>query len=68
MKDPNSIEKRNQEEVISKKVRRIQAIHGNSTFILVIPKEFASELRIEKGDYVRCFLENERLVVTKIEV
>lgn len=35
-------------------VRKIQAIHGETTFVLVIPKDFAERLKIAKGDYVKC--------------
>lgn len=49
-----------------KKIHKIQSIHGNSTFILVIPKDFISELGIEKGDYVSCAIEKESIVITKV--
>ena len=42
--------------------RKIQAIHGNSTFVLVLPKDFVSTLEIEKGDYVKCRIMNNQLV------
>ena len=30
-------------------VRKIQAIHGETTFVLVIPKDFAERLKIYQG-------------------
>jgi hypothetical protein len=51
-----------------KQIRKIQTIHGNSTFILVVPKDFISELGIEKGDYVTCAIEQERIVITKVRM
>ena len=48
--------------------RKIQAIHGNSTLILVLPKDFAVALKIAKGDYVKCKVRDNRLIVEKAEV
>ena len=48
--------------------RKIQAIHGNSTLILVLPKDFALELKIGKGDYVKCKVRDSQLIVEKAEV
>jgi hypothetical protein len=47
--------------------RKVQAIHGNSTFVLVLPKDFVSILDIGKGDYVKCSILDNRIVVEKIE-
>jgi antitoxin component of MazEF toxin-antitoxin module len=49
-------------------IRKVQAIHGNSTFILVLPKDFVSALNISKGDYVKCSISNNRLLIEKAEV
>ena len=46
--------------------RKIQAIHGNSTFILVLPKEFVSQLNIAKGDYVKCKVSDNQLVIERV--
>jgi hypothetical protein len=46
--------------------RKVQAIHGNSTFVLVLPKDFVSVLSIEKGDYVKCSISENKLIVEKI--
>lgn len=48
--------------------RKIQAIHGNSTLILVLPKDFAVALKIAKGDYVKCKVRDSQLIVEKAEV
>jgi len=47
--------------------RKIQAIHGNSTLILVLPKDFALALKIAKGDYVKCKVRDSQLIVEKAE-
>jgi phosphate uptake regulator len=49
-------------------VRKIQAIHGETTFVLVIPKEFAERLQITKGDYVKCTIADDSLVVRKADL
>jgi antitoxin component of MazEF toxin-antitoxin module len=46
--------------------RKVQAIHGNSTFVLVLPRDFVSVLNISKGDYVKCSILNNKMVVEKI--
>jgi hypothetical protein len=49
-------------------VRKIQAIHGETTFVLVIPKDFAERLQITKGDYVKCTIADDSLVVRKADL
>jgi len=49
-------------------VRRIQAIHGNTTFVLVVPRDFVEKLKISKGDYVKCTIVDDTLLVKKAEV
>jgi predicted methyltransferase len=45
---------------------KIQAIHGNSTFILVLPKDFVSELNIATDEYVKCKVSENQLVIEKL--
>ena len=49
-------------------LRKVQAIHGNSTFVLVLPKDFVERLRIGKGDYVKCTVVDDSLVVRKADL
>jgi hypothetical protein len=49
-------------------VRKIQAIHGETTFVLVIPKDFAERLKISKGDYVKCTIADDSLVIRKADL
>jgi hypothetical protein len=49
-------------------LRKVQAIHGNSTFTLVLPKDFVSFLNISKGDYLKCRISSNQLVIEKAEV
>ena len=48
-------------------LRKVQGIHGNSTFTLVLPKDFVSILRIDKGDYLKCTILDNKLIVEKTE-
>jgi antitoxin component of MazEF toxin-antitoxin module len=49
-------------------IRKIQALHGERSFVLVLPKDFANELNIGKGDYVRCNVVSNSLVIKKAEI
>ena len=48
-------------------VRRVQALRGERSFTLVFPKEFAVELGVGKGDFLKCHVDNNRLIVEKVE-
>ena len=48
-------------------IRRVQALQGERSFTLVLPKEFAVELGIGKGDFLKCSVDGHRLVVEKVE-
>jgi bifunctional DNA-binding transcriptional regulator/antitoxin component of YhaV-PrlF toxin-antitoxin module len=48
--------------------RKTQAIFGNSTFGIVIPKNFVNNLGIAKGDYLRITQEGSHLIIEKAEV
>ena len=54
--------------VTENEIRRVQALTGERSFTFVLPKSFAIELGIGKGDFLKCHVENNRLVVEKIEV
>jgi len=47
-------------------IRRIQALTGDRSLTLVFPKQFAAELGIEKGDFLRCHIEGKRLIVERL--
>jgi hypothetical protein len=49
------------------KIRRLQALTGERSLTLVFPKRFASELGIGKGDYLKCHIERNRLIVEMID-
>ena len=57
----------NQNQIDQTEIRKVQAIHGNSTFTIVLPKDFVSFLNISKGDYVKCRISNHQLIIEKAE-
>jgi hypothetical protein len=48
-------------------IRKIEAIHGNTTFTLVLPKDFVEKLQISRGDYAKCTILDDTLIVKKAE-
>ena len=49
-------------------IRKLQGIHGNSTYTIVLPKDFISILNLSKGDYLKCRISNHQLIIEKAEV
>lgn len=49
-------------------VRRVQSLQGEKSFTIVLPKEFAVRLGIGKGDFLKCLVENNRMIVEKMQV
>jgi bifunctional DNA-binding transcriptional regulator/antitoxin component of YhaV-PrlF toxin-antitoxin module len=47
-------------------LRRVQALQGERSLTLVFPKEFAIELGIGKGDFLKCRIDGKSLVVEKV--
>jgi hypothetical protein len=58
----------NQDQINQTEIRRVQSIHGNSTFTLVLPKDFVSVLNISKGDYLKCKILHNQLVIEKADL
>ncbi|HET9807298.1 MAG TPA: hypothetical protein VFP49_10345 [Nitrososphaeraceae archaeon] len=56
------------ENLSKPKIRKVQAIHGVKTLTLCIPRDFISEMQIAKGDYVKCTINGNKLVVEKAEI
>ena len=57
----------NQNQSNQTEIRKLQGIHGNSTYTIVLPKEFVSILNLEKGDYLKCRVTNHQLIIEKAE-
>jgi hypothetical protein len=49
-------------------IRRVQAYTGERSLTVVLAKSFANRLRIEKGDYLKCYVEGNRLILEKANV
>jgi hypothetical protein len=47
-------------------IRKLQALTGEHSLTLVFPKQFALELGIAKGDFLKCYIDGCRLIVEKI--
>jgi hypothetical protein len=48
-------------------IRRVQALQGERSFTLVFPKEFAVELGVGKGDFLKCRVKGNSLIVDKVK-
>jgi bifunctional DNA-binding transcriptional regulator/antitoxin component of YhaV-PrlF toxin-antitoxin module len=47
-------------------LRRVQALQGERSFTLVFPKDFAVQLGIGKGDFLKCEVDGNRLIIEKV--
>jgi hypothetical protein len=47
-------------------IRKLQALVGDRSLTFVFPKQFATELGIRKGDFLKCHVEGKRLIVEKV--
>jgi hypothetical protein len=45
---------------------RIRSITGEQSLTLLLPKQFAVELGIGKGDFLKCYVDANRLIVEKV--
>jgi bifunctional DNA-binding transcriptional regulator/antitoxin component of YhaV-PrlF toxin-antitoxin module len=48
-------------------IRKIQALTGDRSLTLVFPKHFAQQLGVEKGDFLKCHVEDSRLIVQRLD-
>jgi bifunctional DNA-binding transcriptional regulator/antitoxin component of YhaV-PrlF toxin-antitoxin module len=49
-------------------IRRVQALTGERSFTVVLPKTYAIELGIEKGHFLKCYVEDNKLILEKAEL
>jgi len=49
-------------------IRKIQALQGERSFTLVLPKGFATALGLEKGDYVKVVQDEKRIIIEKADM
>lgn len=50
-----------------KEYRKVQGLVGESSFSIVLPESFANALRIGKGDFVKVYTAEEKIIVEKAE-
>jgi antidote-toxin recognition MazE-like antitoxin len=62
MVNTDKIDDLNKKEI---EIRRAQALTGDRSLTVVLPKQFANQLRIGKGDFLKCHVENDRLILEK---
>lgn len=48
-------------------IRRVQALQGERSLTIVLPKDFATALEIGKGDYLKCVVEGRKLVIQNVD-
>jgi bifunctional DNA-binding transcriptional regulator/antitoxin component of YhaV-PrlF toxin-antitoxin module len=48
-------------------IRKVQALTGERSLTLVLPKAYATELGIEKGDFLKCHINDNKLILEKAE-
>jgi phosphate uptake regulator len=46
-------------------VRKVQGLVGEQSFSIVLPKQYATNLQIGKGDYVKVTQQDNKIVVEK---
>lgn len=51
-----------------KEIRRVQALTGERSLTFILPKNMATELGINKGDYLSCFIIRNKLILEKMDV
>jgi antitoxin component of MazEF toxin-antitoxin module len=49
-------------------IRKVQALTGERSLTFVLPKTYATQLGIEKGHFLKCHVENNKLVLEKAEI
>lgn len=45
--------------------RKVQGLVGDQSFCVVLPKQYAIDMKIQKGDYVKVHQEGNRIVIEK---
>ena len=66
MKNTNNLERyENQEFSKGLEYRKIQGLVGEQSFSIVLPKTYALHLGVNKGDFMKVKLENNRIILEK---
>jgi hypothetical protein len=54
-------------EIEDIEIRKVQALTGERSLVLVLAKQFARELNISKGDFLKCYVRAGKLILEKID-
>lgn len=57
--------KENQESTKELEYRKIQGLAGEQSFSVVLPKTYAVALGIQKGNFVKVFHDDKRIIIEK---
>jgi hypothetical protein len=55
-------------EIEDIEIRKVQALTGERSFVIVLAKQFARELGITKGDFLKCRVHDGKLIVEKMDL
>lgn len=64
MKVSHNLEERNHSQY---EYRKVQGLVGDQSFSIVLPKSYAIELGIGKGDFVKVSQEHDRIIIQKAD-
>lgn len=53
---------------MSKEIRRVQALQGERSLTIILPKTYASHLGIGKGDFLKITVEGTKLIMERATV
>jgi hypothetical protein len=57
-----------QENVTGTTLRKVQAYHGERSLTIVLPRIFAVDLGIAKGDYLKVKMNGKQLILEKADI
>jgi len=57
----------NTQTIEHKEYRKVQGLVGESSFSIVLPKSFANALGIGKGDFVKVYADESKIIVEKAQ-
>jgi bifunctional DNA-binding transcriptional regulator/antitoxin component of YhaV-PrlF toxin-antitoxin module len=49
-------------------IRRVQSYTGERSLTIVLPRIFSDKLKIGKGDFLKVYIENNRLILEKADL
>ena len=65
MNNINTLKKENQESSKELEYRKVQGLVGEQSFSIVLPKTYAVNLGIQKGNFVKVFQDDKKIIIEK---